>query len=133
MKNKIFNYITKFFGFGSDYSRYYKSFMLWPFLFKTVEDLNNNNPDPDLKIHVYMALLTFACLTSFVNLFLYVFFIQVISKYEIKKKFPFFQKMIGIYEKSTHFFIIFEGVVCFVILVFLLLCQLFMIYILINK
>jgi hypothetical protein len=59
------------------------------------------------------------CLICMFNVLLYVVNLHVISKYEIKNKYPFLQKIVNRYEQVSHITIIIEGVIGMSILLFI--------------
>ena len=71
-----------------------------------------------------MFVLCLIALICFVNVLGYFISLYLINKYDIENKYPKFKKIIRYYEKSTLFFVIFEGILCILILIFVIIINL---------
>lgn len=72
----------------------------------------------EYSFNVFILLLIL--LLSIINVLGYLISIIIIQKYDFKKKYPSFSKMIMFYEKRTLFFFLIELLFVFSIIIFLL-------------
>jgi len=78
-----------------------------------------------IKMYAFsMFVLCLIALICFVNVLGYFISLYLINKYDIENKYPKFKKIIRYYEKSTLFFVIFEGILCILILIFVIIINL---------
>ena len=84
-----------------------------------LDSLNINLPDEDshhLKFVYGILLVSLVCIFNFVNVVGYLTSIYLLSKYDVESKFPRLKSIIKYYEKSSLFFVVLEGVTCFILL-----------------
>ena len=98
------------------------------FLFSFI--LNGLNIDlPDDASHTFkfafgIFLLSLVCLFNFINVVGYLTSIYLINKYNIEERYPKLSKLIRYFEKSRIFFVVFEGLMCISILLFMIVFSL---------
>lgn len=72
-----------------------------------------------------VLILSLIALLSFINVVGYFLSLHLIQRYDIKKKYPKFNKIISFYENRTLFFILLEILICIFCLLFLIISALY--------
>jgi len=118
---------NKSYLFRSFFSRYntnYKYVFLFPFI---VSYFKKDLPDEITEIanwNFNMFILTLIALFCFINVIGYFLSIYLINIYDIKNKYPKFNKIIKYYENYNLLFIILESLICLSVLIFKLIIHL---------
>ena len=98
------------------------------FLFSFIlNGLNIDLPDDashTVKFAFGIFLLSLVCLFNFINVVGYLTSIYLINKYNIEERYPKLSKLIRYFEKSRIFFVVFEGLMCISILLFMIVFSL---------
>ena len=63
-----------------------------------------------VKFAFGIFLLSLVCLFNFINIVGYLTSIILINKYNIEERYPKYSKLIRYFEKSSLFFVVFEGI-----------------------
>jgi hypothetical protein len=134
---KMFIFLKNVLAQGCNLLLYYKninfnsnikqSFLFGLILNKLNIDLNNL-PISDENSHFNFALgifiLSLICLLCFMNVVGYLTSIILIRKYDIETKFPKLKTIIRYFENGSLIFIIIEGTLCLIILIYIVVISL---------
>nr|YP_010833247.1 hypothetical protein QLP03_mgp004 [Agaricus bitorquis]WFG53994.1 hypothetical protein [Agaricus bitorquis] len=110
-----------------------KHSLLFGFILNKLEIIENgqiitgNNSQSDFYLGIFI--ITLICLLNVINLLGYIISNYLISKYEIETKFPKLKRLIKYFGKSSLFFILLEGIMCILFLMFMMIVS----YILMNR
>ena len=101
-----------------------KSSFLLPFILNNLGKDISPDAEPIMIYSFSMFTLSLIVLICFINVLGYLISLYLISKYNIDSKYSKLTKLIKYYEKSTLLFVIIEGIICIIILVFMIIINL---------
>src|SRR6266436_6682186 len=99
--NCIINFVIK--------NKNLKHTFLFPFILNYLDIKRPDNGEGLIEFAFDIFILSLICLLCFINVIVYLIAIILLNKYNIEEKYPKLKMFINYYEKTTFFFVIFEG------------------------
>src|SRR6266404_1961247 len=103
--NCIINFVIK--------NKNLKHTFLFPFILNYLDIKRPDNGEGLIEFAFDIFILSLICLLCFINVIVYLIAIILLNKYNIVEKYPKLKMFINYYEKTTFFFVIFEGAMGF--------------------
>ena len=95
-----------------------------PFIFSRLGADIPKDAEPIVTFSFNILILSLIILFCFVNIIGYFISIYLINKYNVEERYPKYSKLIRYFEKSRIFFVVFEGLMCISILLFMIVFSL---------
>lgn len=131
IKSKLLKLRELFYTYSQNQE--FKSSFLLPFILNTLGKEMPEDAEVMVSYSFKMFIMSLIALSCFVNLVGYFSSLYLIHSYDIVNKYPRLSIIIKLYEKSTLLFIVVEILLCFAILIFMVVINLYIAGLLVYK